>query len=222
MHLKFVNFVHINSIIFQVSGTHGDSMDISNPLQQKLQKSLKSSKQEVLTESENHLKQILMKSQLFLNTAEALFKLDVTNGDLHASGHVYQEENSKLTLECGYELMRRKGRRQELIVQPCARVSISFINIETFDGLVMELHRDFEKLKLYGKSGREECEAEEYLPKMLQIDVHNKEPDLNSMWDLGWNETMFASIETDGIIRDVEMHMLNGLLDEITIDLFPN
>ncbi|XP_048331080.2 uncharacterized protein LOC107420177 isoform X1 [Ziziphus jujuba] len=205
-----------------VTGTQEATMDISNPSQQKHQRSTKSSKLELLTESENHLKQILVKSQLFLNTAEALFKLEISTGVLHYSGQGHQGEDSKLTLECGYELMRRTGRRQELIVHPCAKVSISFIKIETFDELVKKLHKDFEKLKFYGRSGREECEVEEYLPRMLQIDVHNKEPDLNSMWDLGWNETMFAFIETDEIIKDVEMHVLNGLLDEITIDLFFN
>lgn len=212
----------LNFTKFQVTGTQEATMDISNPSQQKHQRSTKSSKLELLTESENHLKQILVKSQLFLNTAEALFKLEISTGVLHYSGQGHQGEDSKLTLECGYELMRRTGRRQELIVHPCAKVSISFIKIETFDELVKKLHKDFEKLKFYGRSGREECEVEEYLPRMLQIDVHNKEPDLNSMWDLGWNETMFAFIETDEIIKDVEMHVLNGLLDEITIDLFFN
>lgn len=91
--------------------------------------------------------------------------------------------------------------------------------VKTFEGLVKELHKDFEKLKFYGRRGTEVCEVEEYLPRMLEIDVHNKEPDLNCMWDLGWNETMFAPIEVDEVVRDVEVHLLNALLDDVTRDL---
>lgn len=94
--------------------------------------------------------------------------------------------------------------------------------IKTFDGLVKKLHEDFEKLKFYDRRGTCECDVEEYLPRMLEIDVHNTEPDLNCMWDLGWNETMFASIEIDEVVRDLEVHLLSALLDDITRDLFLN
>ena len=116
--------------------------------------------------------------------------------------------------------MRRRGRRQELAAHPCVKISISFVKIITFDGLVKQLHKDFEELKFYGRNGKEECEIEEYLPRMLEIDVFYKEPDLNCMWDLGWDKSMFAIIEVEEVIRDIEKHLLNGLLDDITVDLF--
>ncbi|KAE8667474.1 hypothetical protein F3Y22_tig00112407pilonHSYRG00010 [Hibiscus syriacus] len=147
---------------------------------------------EPLTESENHLKLILMKSQLFMNTAQALFKLNVPISILHANSHNYHDQDSKLILNCGYEVMTRKGRRKE----------------------------DFEKLKLYGRDGREDSPLEYYLPKMLEDDVYNKEPDLNCMWNLGWHNTMVGFHENDDVIRDAEKYVLNGLLDEITRDLF--
>ncbi|BFG17815.1 hypothetical protein CerSpe_040890 [Prunus speciosa] len=205
-----------------LNGTHEESLDISHPVQLEHQKTFNWRKQEPLAESENRLKQIVIKSQLFLNTAEALFKLDIPFGILHDSGRdCSQDEDSKLTLDCGYEVMKRKGRRQELSVHPnCVKISISFVQTQSLDDLVKQLHKDFEKLKLYGRNGKLECEAEEYVPKMLQSDMHNLEPDISCMWDMGWDETMFAILEVDEVIKDLERLVLSGLVDELTRDLF--
>ncbi|MBA0710973.1 hypothetical protein Golax_010214 [Gossypium laxum] len=175
-----------------------------------------------LTESENHLKQILMKSQLFTNTTEALFKLDIPIGILHGNVHNYNEQESKLLLDCGYEVMKRRGRRQELSAHPFLQVSISSSTsnkAKSLDDLVKPMCKDFDKLKSYGREGKEDCSFEDYLPKMIEVDVNNKEADLNCMWELGWNCMMFA-LEKDDIVRDVEKYVLNGLLVGITRDLF--
>lgn len=194
-------------------------MDILYPSEMKQQKVIKPSKKELLTDSENHLKKILIKSQLFLNTADALFKLDIPISILHASSHDYEDDDSKLILDCGYELMRRKGKRQEFAAHPCVNISLGFVKIKKFDELIQQLHKDFEKLKFYGRSGKQECDAGEYLPRMLQSDVYNSHPELSCMWDLGWNETMFAFIEVDEVVRDIEKDVLTGLVHEITRDL---
>ncbi|KAB2089865.1 hypothetical protein ES319_A03G089800v1 [Gossypium barbadense] len=167
---------------------------------------------EPLTESENLLKQILIKSQLFTNTTEALFKLDIPTGILHGNVHNYNEQESKLLLDCSYEVMKRRGRRQELSAHPFLQVSISSSTsnkAKSLDNL----------LKSYGREGKEDCSFEDYLPKMIEVDVNNKEADLNCMWELGWNCMMFA-LEKDDIVRDVEKYVLNGLLVGITRDLF--
>ncbi|XP_038991476.1 myosin-13-like isoform X2 [Hibiscus syriacus] len=109
-----------------------------------------------LTESENHLKQILKKNQLFMNTAQALFKLNVPSSILHANSHNYHEQDSKLVLDCGYEVMKRKGRRQEVSVHPFLKVSITSNKAKSWDELVKQMCKDFEKLKLYGRDGRED------------------------------------------------------------------
>ncbi|TYI35778.1 hypothetical protein ES332_A03G099600v1 [Gossypium tomentosum] len=167
---------------------------------------------EPLTESENLLKQILIKSQLFTNTTEALFKLDIPTGILHGNVHNYNEQESKLLLDCSYEVMKRRGRRQELSAHPFLQVSISSSTsnkAKSLDNL----------LKSYGREGKEDCSFEDYLPKMIEVDVNNKEADLNCMWELGWNCMMLA-LEKDDIVRDVEKYVLNGLLVGITRDLF--
>lgn len=175
--------------------------------------------QQPLTENEKHLKQILIKSQLFLNTAEALFKLQLPDDILQVSGHNCHDEDSRLILDCGYELMRRKGKRQELSVHPFVKIPISSIKVASLDDLVKQLHIDFEKLKSYGRNGSDECDTAHYLPKMLELDILVMDPDVNCLWDLGWNDRMFTFIEKDDVIRDVERHVFNALIGEIMRDL---
>ncbi|KAJ0025271.1 hypothetical protein Pint_08943 [Pistacia integerrima] len=201
------------------NGKHQGSTDIAYPSQLVYQKSSRTETARPLTESEIHLKQILIKSQIFLNTAEALFKLNIPFDILDAGGPDCQDEDSKLVLDCGYEIMKRKGRTQELSVHPFIKVSISAVKIRSLDDLVRQLTKDFEKLKFYGGNVNSEVILEEFLPKLLENDVYNKEPDVNCIWDLSWNEMMFAFIEKDDVIRDVERFVLSGLVDEITRDL---
>ncbi|KAI9201096.1 hypothetical protein LWI28_018039 [Acer negundo] len=204
-----------------LSGIHEFNSDIYQPSQVEYQKKSKPETTEPLTESDNHLKQILIKSQIFLNTAEALFKLNIPFGILDAGGggHDCQDEDSKVILDCGYEVMKRKGRKQELSVHPFVKISITAKRARSLDDLVIELNKDIDKLKLYGRNGNVDAAIEDYLPKMLESDVYNKDPDVNSMWDLSWDEMMFAFIEKDDVVRDVERYVLNGLVDEITLDL---
>ncbi|XP_059454363.1 uncharacterized protein LOC132184663 [Corylus avellana] len=198
------------------------SRDISYPSQPEHQKMVKSGMQEPpLTESENCLKKILITSELFLNTAEALFMLNIPFEILNAGGghDCTRDEESKLILDCGYEVMKRKGRRQELIAHPCVKISIGPIKVSSLDDLVKQLYKDFDTLKLYGRNGNPACDVEDYLPEMLEIDVHNRDTDVNCMWDLGWNDIVFALLEKDDVVRDVEKHVFHGLIEEITRDL---
>lgn len=175
--------------------------------------------QQPLTESENCLKWILVMSQLFVNTAEALFKLNIPFNVLQGGGRENQDEGSKLILDCGYEVMKRKGIRQELKVHSYSRISMGSMNIISLDDLVRQLNEDMEKLKLYGR--KKSCQAddvEDYQSKMLEHDVYDRDPDMNCMWDLGWNDETVAFIEKYDVIRDTEKHILSVLLDEITVD----
>nr|GMD89399.1 Neurofilament medium polypeptide like [Ipomoea batatas] len=174
---------------------------------------------EPLTESEKHLKETLIKSHLFLSTAEALLKLNLPISVLHATDHINHGADFKLTADCGYEVLRRKARRQELSLHPCAKISISYTKVRSLDDLIKQLCRDFDKLSSYGWNGRESCDSSQYFNNMLAKDMQNRDPDINCMWDFGWDETMFGFLEKDEIAKDVEKHLLKGLIDEITIDL---
>ncbi|KAA8537636.1 hypothetical protein F0562_027244 [Nyssa sinensis] len=196
-----------------------ESLEVSYLSQQDHMKIPTSGTRELLTDNETHLKQILMKSQLFLNTADALFKLNIPVGILHASAHGSKDEESNLILDCGYEVMKRKGRRRELVVHPFVRISINSVKVSSFDDLVKQLSKEFERLKYYSRKGSDECDAADYLHKMIERDIHNQDSGSNSMWDIGWNEPMLAFLEKDDVIRDVEKHVLNRLMYEIMDDL---
>ncbi|KAI9087378.1 hypothetical protein K1719_030698 [Acacia pycnantha] len=146
--------------------------------------------QKLLNESENCLKWILVSSQTFLNAAEALSKLNIPFNILQGYDGLenQDEEDRKLILDCSYEVMKRKVIRQELKVNPCSKASISQIKIRSLDDLVRQLNEDMEKLKFYVRYIASPVHVEDYLPKMLENDVYNKYPDINCMWDLGWNQ----------------------------------
>ncbi|CAK9164985.1 unnamed protein product [Ilex paraguariensis] len=205
--------------LLNVAADQKRSMEIGILPQHEHSKMSTSGTPEPLTENGKHLRKILMTSQLFLNTAEALFKLNIPVDILHVRDPNCHDEDAKLILDCGYEVMKRKGRRQELTTHPSVKISICYVNISSFNDLVTQLYKDFEMLRAYGREGREELNDADYLLKMLERDVQNRDPDVNGMWDCGWNEKMFAFLDKDGVIKDVERHVLNGLIDEITQDL---
>ncbi|KAK6939454.1 DUF3741-associated sequence motif [Dillenia turbinata] len=173
--------------------------------------------QEPLTEDEEHLKQILIKSQIFLNTAEALFKLNIPVSILRAGIDSCQDEESKTLLDCAYEIMKRKGRRNELAVHPFVKIPFGSSKVRSLDDLVKQLHQDFEVSKARYSNGNNERDTFDYLHEMLERDAQNKHPDTNAMWDFGWNQMMNMFLEKDEVAIDVEKHILNGLLDEATI-----
>ncbi|CAH2046661.1 unnamed protein product, partial [Thlaspi arvense] len=203
----------------QVEGIK-EEVEADVPLLVKQQEHGKQETTKKLSENEINLKKIVVKSQLFLDTAEAFFKLNIPLNVLHeAGGNCYYQEDKNLLLDCGYELMKRKGRFQELSVHPFVKVPISTPKVKSLDHLVIQLSKEFDKLKAYGKQCYTESLVEDYLPKVLERDIHHKDPNLNSMWDMGWNDSMLAFIEKDDVIRDIEREIFNGLMEEITRDL---
>ncbi|PPD85515.1 hypothetical protein GOBAR_DD17545 [Gossypium barbadense] len=181
----------LSAKVHRISGTREESREIPCTPQSQYQRTCASEMPEPLTESENHPNEILTKRQ-----------------------------ESKLVLDCGYEVMKSKGIRQELSVHPFLKVTIIPNKEKTLDELVKQMSEDIDKLKLYRRGRRENSPFEDYLPKMLEADVNNKEPHLNCMWDKGRNSMMFAFLEKDDVVRDAEKYVLNGLLDEMTRDIF--
>ncbi|KAL9282098.1 unnamed protein product [Arabidopsis thaliana] len=188
------------------------------PLLEKRQERRKRETTETLSENEINLKKIFVKSQLFLDTAKAHFKLNIPQNVFHdtTSGSYYYQEDKNLTLECAFELMKRKRRFQELSVHPFVKVPISSSKINSLDHLIRQISKELEKLRAYGRDCHIGSHVEDYV---LERDVHYKDPYLNSMWDMGWNDSMLAFIEKDDVMRDIEREVFSGLLEEITRDL---
>ncbi|KAL1532913.1 hypothetical protein AAHA92_32866 [Salvia divinorum] len=178
-----------------------------------------SNRQEQLTEPEKNLKETVIKSQMFLSTAEALFKLNIPVSFLHAGDHENEVLGKKLVLDSANEVMKRKARRHEFMYNPYMKTSISNVKLRTLDDLVRQLCKNLELLKCYGMNGSDECDVAAGLHKMLNKDIYNEDPDVNCMWDFEWSRMMSIFPEMETVVKDVERQMLNGLLDEITSDL---
>ncbi|XP_068654703.1 uncharacterized protein [Aristolochia californica] len=176
-------------------------------------------KQGSLTEEESNLKQMLITSQHFLTAAVAFFKLHVPISILHASCHKEEDSESKLVLDSAYEIMKRKGRREELAFHPSVTMPIAPVKIKSLDDLVKELNKDLAHLKRGRESHGDDYDAARCLHKLLEREIESTNTDANCMWEFGWNCTMFAYIEKEEVIRDVEKHLLNRLIDDIIGDL---
>ncbi|PKA61932.1 hypothetical protein AXF42_Ash019138 [Apostasia shenzhenica] len=168
---------------------------------------------EALTKEENDMKCIFINSQNFLNIAHAIFQIKIPVDILQASGSASMHKDSKLFINCGCELMRRKGEREELTF---ARMgTLEPAKIRSLDSLTKELHGDLINLKYPNYIEGDDHDLAERLNKMIEKDIQNRKPDINSSWDFGWDSLM----EKDEIVRDVEKHVVNTLLNELTIDI---
>ncbi|KAM0937337.1 hypothetical protein DsansV1_C25g0187371 [Dioscorea sansibarensis] len=174
-------------------------------------------KEESLTEKGSPFKKMVVNNKHFLNTAQALFKLEIPIGILHASENACQAEDSKCTLDCVYEVMRRKNRREESIF--ALQLSIAPIRERSLDDLIQELNGDLKNLKCPITKEGGDYDTAEILNKMLDRDIQSGNPDINCMWDLGWTMNLFADAEKDEVVRDVEKHILNMLINEFALDI---
>ncbi|CAL9093536.1 unnamed protein product [Musa textilis] len=168
-----------------------------------------------LTKDEHLLMQCLINNQHFRNTAQEIFKIDIPVGVRQTSNQACPKEENMLLLDCGYELLRRKGKREVTcaMTRPQAPGEVRYL-----DALVKELNDDLESLK-FPKETTYNDDIAEFLHMMLERDIENTKPDINCTWDIGWNSSMFASVEKDEIVRDMEKHVLNGLINELAREL---
>ncbi|GKA93183.1 hypothetical protein Tco_0815169 [Tanacetum coccineum] len=214
-----VKDARITSEIIVAAGLKEKTKEMANVSEIVPKRAFYSSIQVVLTEDEKQLKEILIKDQLFLSTAQALFKLNIPFGFLHADDHNHRRDETKLKLDCGYEILKRKARSQELSLHPYVKPSIGFMAIRFLDELVKQLYKDLESLQLYGRNAHNEYDEADYLHHMLEKDIYNTYPDINSFWDFGWHTTTFTFVEKDEFVNDVEQDLLHILVDEIVVDL---
>ncbi|CAA0813332.1 Unknown protein [Striga hermonthica] len=176
-------------------------------------------RREQLTEPEKQLKEMAIKSQTFLSTAEALFKLNLPTSFLHATEQDYEAPENKLVLNCAQEVMKRKARRHGVANHPHMKPASAGPKVRSFDDLIKQLGKDLETLKLYGGNLGDERDLAARLYRMLEKDIGGGGADVNCMWDLEWSNLKALVTEKDDVVREVERYMLNGLLDEITGDL---
>jgi len=97
--------------------------------------------------------------------------------------------------------------------------SIGGTSIRYLDELVKQLYKDLENLRLYGRNTYNEYDEADYLHHMLEKDIYNKHPDINSFWDFGWHTMTFTFVEKDEFVNDVKRDALQRLVDEMIDDM---
>ncbi|KAI0503472.1 hypothetical protein KFK09_014406 [Dendrobium nobile] len=172
--------------------------------------------QEILTKDEATLKKTLTTNQNFLTVAQALFQIKIPVGMLQAAENASPDNDAKLIIDCGNELLRRKGKREELIFSRKGSLTPSKRSIDT---LIKEVNADFESLKYQNYTVRCDYDLADSLNKMIEKDIQHWHPDINCLWDFGWDSNTFVCLEKKEILTEVEKHVLNGLLNELSRDL---
>jgi len=113
--------------------------------------------------------------------------------------------------------MRRKGKREEALFTK--KISFAPVKARCLDDLVRELKNDLRSLEIPSMTEGANIDIAECLQKMIERDIQNRNPDVNSMWNICWINTTFANMEKEEIIKDVEKHVLNGLINDLARDL---
>ncbi|CAN6450589.1 unnamed protein product [Victoria cruziana] len=169
-----------------------------------------------LTEEENQLKQILITNPALLHAANALFDIYVPAGIVGTSYLKGTKDHGGQLVDCVEELMRRKSRWGELSLHHSNRFS-KYSKILSFNGLVKGLNEDLNSLNVHGDHGW--LKPADYLNKLIEKDIRNSRPHTSCLWDMDWFEGLFAE-ERERIAREVEMHILDELLKEVTDQLY--
>lgn len=173
--------------------------------------------QEALTEDEETLKQTLITSQNFLNVARSLFQIDIPVNMLRKTENVSPDKDARLIIDCGYELLKRKSKRE--VPSFFRKRSLAPSERRSIDVLIKEVNADLESLKYRNYTEGCDYDLADWLNKTIEKDIQNRHPDINCLWDVGWENNIIACLENNEIVKDVEKNVLNGLLNELSRDL---
>ncbi|KAG0463440.1 hypothetical protein HPP92_019509 [Vanilla planifolia] len=188
-----------------------NKIDSNKP--QELQIQMEEDQDERLREDENALKHTLMKSQNFLNSAQEIFQIKIPVHIIAANQSVNMGKDIRLVIDCANELIRRKGVREEL--SSTRRRPLATLKIRSLNSLIKEIYGDLQSLKYLDLSERCDYDLAECINQMIEKDIQQRNPDINSLWDFDWSSIAFASLVKNVIVRDLEKYVLNELLNEL-------
>ncbi|KAF0928880.1 hypothetical protein E2562_010738 [Oryza meyeriana var. granulata] len=150
---------------------------------------------------------------------KALVRYPVPVHFVNASADKWSEKGSSLFSDIAREVIRKKGKRTEAIVEVSMKPTAN-MKLQYLDDLIMELDADIESLNISKKSQQQgdDCTAEN-LRMILHRDMQNNHPDANSMWDFGWNRISDLPIERNEVVRDLEKNILGGIITDVAREL---
>ncbi|XP_066366733.1 uncharacterized protein [Miscanthus floridulus] len=171
------------------------------------------------TENQLLLAEMLLKDPYLLETAKAITGFHVPVSVVQVNTGKWLDKGNKVLSDIGREVIRRKGKRTEAIVDVSVTRSAN-LKLQTLDDLIRELDSDIQSLpipkKIQQQSGHSTAEN---LKMVLRSDMENMHSDANSVWNFGWNRVWDLPIEKNEVVKDLEKNILGGIITDVAREL---
>ncbi|CAN6309124.1 unnamed protein product [Urochloa humidicola] len=171
------------------------------------------------TENQLLLKEMLLKDPYLLETAKAMTGFHVPVCDVHVTTGKWLDKGNKILSDVGREVIRRKGKRTEAMVDISMRRAGN-LKLQTLDDLIRELDSDIQSLNIPKQPHQQsENSTAENLKMVLYSDIENTHSDANSVWDFGWNRIRDLPMEKNEVVKDLEKNILGGIITDVAREL---
>ncbi|CAD5178194.1 unnamed protein product [Musa acuminata subsp. malaccensis] len=171
--------------------------------------------------TDDELKNVFLSSRSFVGCAKQFFNVDATEPVHHRSESADEvgKCDSKLLLDISEELMTRKYHQQKHhlghpLMQAKSWSRLTYLSI---DKLVEEIIDRIRKLSSYSKLDSVAA-SEDSLYIRLERELTCKDPAINSVWDIGWDNRICPE-EADQVAEELGKQILSSLIQESALEL---
>ncbi|CAL9190878.1 uncharacterized protein LOC135614815 [Musa acuminata AAA Group] len=171
--------------------------------------------------TDDELKNVFLSSRSFVGCAKQFFNVDATEPVHHRSESADEvgKCDSKLLLDISEELMTWKYHQQKHhlghpLMQAKSWSRITYLSI---DKLVEEIIDGIRKLSSYSKLDSVAA-SEDSLYIRLERELTCKDPAVNSVWDIGWDNRICPE-EADQVAEELGKQILSSLIRESALEL---
>jgi len=170
------------------------------------------------TENQLLLVEMLLKDPYLLESAKAITGFHPVSV-IHVNTGKWLEKENKVLSDVGREVIRRKGKRTEAMVDVRMKRAAN-PKLQTLDDLIRELDGDIQSLNIPKKPHQQsDNSTAENLKMVLLSDIENTHSDANSVWDFGWNRIYDLPIEKNEVVMDLEKNILGGIITDVAREL---
>lgn len=161
---------------------------------------------DLLTENQILLRDMLLSDSEFLYLSQTLFTIEATTVKFEKSTKSPLEKEKNIALlHTAHEILKRKAARLDI----CENIKIQSLN-----SLIRELDSDLRSLGYGSKSENFD------LQKIIEREIGAGNPDANCMWQFDWDpKLIMAPLEKCEVTKELEKHLTSGLITELTRDL---
>ncbi|RLN17782.1 uncharacterized protein C2845_PM02G46310 [Panicum miliaceum] len=170
------------------------------------------------TENQLLLMEMLLKDPYLLESAKAITGFHPVSV-IHVNTGKWLDKGNKVLSDVGREVIRRKGKRTEAMVDVSMKRAAN-PKLQTLDDLIRELDGDIQSLNIPKKPHQQsDNSTAENLKMVLLSDIENTHSDANSVWDFGWNHIWELPIEKNEVVMDLEKNILGGIITDVAREL---